>query len=147
MHLGKHMHTHNTKSGKKIELTYGGGILPNRAVRNPTPHEGGFTINANHDEQIIGHINVVADPKMNGDHFVDMVHVNDDYRGEGVASALYQTAEKHIGKFVKPSKFQLPDGKAFWRNRHAKFGALKDVKNESVSRPLLKNILSEEPNE
>lgn len=145
LRLGEVVHRHKTPEGEDVNVVYSGGIPPNYNHQQ-TPHAGGFTLTARaNDGDSMGHIHVVADAKMNGDHFVEMVKVDDDHQRKGIGSALYHAAEKHIGKFLKPSQMQLPDGRAFWNNRKEKFGAIKQsgLQNESVSKPLLEEILSD----
>jgi GNAT superfamily N-acetyltransferase len=43
-----------------------------------------------------------------------MVSVNEKYRRQGIAAAIYQYVTK-LGNTVKPSSIQLPDGKAMWK--------------------------------
>jgi predicted GNAT family acetyltransferase len=148
--LGEVVHKHTTPDGENVNIVYSGGILPHKTSngkgRMVITHAGGFTLTARaNDGDYMGHIHVVADAKMNGDHFVDMVKVDDEHQRKGIASAMYHAAEKHIGKFLKPSQMQLPDGRAFWENRRKKFGAIRQsgLQNESVSKPLLEEILSD----
>jgi len=43
-----------------------------------------------------------------------MVSVNEKYRRQGIAAAIYQYVTK-LGNTIKPSFVQLPDGKAMWK--------------------------------
>lgn len=45
------------------------------------------------------------------------VNVLPDYRRRGIATTLYNYAEKLLGIKLKPSSSQTDDGKAFWQAR------------------------------
>lgn len=47
------------------------------------------------------------------------VDVRPELRRRGIASAMYEYAERELGVVIAPSAAQTRDGKAFWRARRA----------------------------
>jgi GNAT superfamily N-acetyltransferase len=54
-----------------------------------------------------------------GDSVTDL-HIREDHRRRGVATALYKHIEAHIGKHLKRSTHQTYLGNAFWKSRERK---------------------------
>jgi hypothetical protein len=52
--------------------------------------------------------------------YVEMVHVSFHYARQGIATALYDYAEKDLGYTLQPSKWLTRDGAAFRANRSKK---------------------------
>ena len=49
--------------------------------------------------------------------------VDPNFRRQGIASGMYEFAEKELNmKFVKSDDVLTPDGKALWNNPNRKFG-------------------------
>lgn len=55
----------------------------------------------------------------------EFVHVEEDHRRRGIASAMYALAERESGLTVIPATYQLPGGRALWdgNERTPQFGA------------------------
>jgi len=74
---------------------------------------GTYTVRV--DGREVARADVVEDGK--GDYLTS-VHVEDDYKRQGIATALYDFIEADLGRSLRPSPtYQTPDAQAFWRSR------------------------------
>jgi len=78
--------------------------------------EFGLNIPSDH---VVGFLRVVQDEY--GNYYAGKVYLIKDYRRHGIATAMYDAAEKALGKKLvsAPAVFQSEDAKAFWKNRQA----------------------------
>jgi GNAT superfamily N-acetyltransferase len=74
--------------------------------------KGTFVAEVNGEE--VARANVADDGR--GDHLVS-VRVEPQYRRRGIATQLYAGIEAALGRPLKPSETQTPDGSAFWESR------------------------------
>lgn len=52
------------------------------------------------------------------DDYLSIVRVDPEYKRQGIATALYKTIEKHLGRPLRPSPTdQSDEAKAFWAKR------------------------------
>jgi ribosomal protein S18 acetylase RimI-like enzyme len=70
-------------------------------------------IDAYVDDTFVGDLHVVKD----GEWVAYGVRVLPDWQRRGIATQLYNYAEKLLGVKLKPSSSQTDDGKAFWQAR------------------------------
>lgn len=69
-------------------------------------------------KKIIGHL--LVSEQSNGAHITPTyVSVHPNFRGKGIANAMYDMAEKDTGKPLKPSMFQTEYAKKLWERRKA----------------------------
>lgn len=96
--------------------------------------EGDHVITAHHKGKQVG----VAIFNRYGDNLEsDHTEVHKDHRRKGIASAMYQLAEKKSGLKVKPAgNSQTPDAKKLWSQPNRPFG-----KGEGISSPLKNAVL------
>ena len=72
----------------------------------------------------------------NGDHLkASNVSVKPSHRSQGIATKMYQHAEKVHRKPTKPNDIQTPAGKAFWDQKDRKFGKSEWFEKSSVLEP------------
>lgn len=53
----------------------------------------------------------------NDNNQVEMIKIEEEFRRRGLATYLYNYIEKDLNIKLEPNDDQLPDGKAFWKNR------------------------------
>lgn len=53
----------------------------------------------------------------NDNNQVEMIKIEEEFRRRGLATYLYNYIEKDLKIKLEPNDDQLPDGKAFWKNR------------------------------
>ncbi len=97
---------------KKLEES-GTELLPGYVVK----HKLG--VNREHHYTIHKDGNEVGEARLShtGKHVVDL-WVHEKHRRKGLATALYNHIETHLGHKLEPSQtWQTPDGKAFWASR------------------------------
>jgi len=79
--------------------------------------------------EIIGYAILVVGPHV---AIVQAVHVTASARRRGVASALYDAAERHWSVVIKPSPAQTKEGRALWRGMRRANADLRDFRRFSV---------------
>jgi len=81
-----------------------------------------YVINAKAGNNIVGELHFVKSkfkPVLKG----ASVSVDPNYQRKGIASSMYEFAEKELGlKFVKTDDVLTPDGRTLWDNPNRKFG-------------------------
>jgi 8-oxo-dGTP pyrophosphatase MutT (NUDIX family)/GNAT superfamily N-acetyltransferase len=74
------------------------------------------------------------------------VHVDKEHRRKGLATAMYQHAERHSGRKVRRSKDQTDSGKLLWRHGQKQWGNTKFGKNEYFHTLLNKSLKKTDDN-
>lgn len=77
-----------------------------------------MVFNAYVGEEFVGDLYLVY--HTNGEWVPHGVQVVPDFRRQGVATALYNYAEKVLNIKIKPSSSQTDDGAEFWKSRNQK---------------------------
>lgn len=82
----------------------------------------GYSVFATKDKKVIGELKFIKSqfkPVLKATSVV----VNQEYRRQGIASSMYEFAEKQLKtKFVKTDDVLTADGKLLWNNPNRKFG-------------------------
>jgi len=77
--------------------------------------EGG-SISVFYNEEFAGEFNWGRDPEHNN-QYIGSVEIEPDHRRKGLATALYNYAEKLTGEKIIPDPNNSKDAKAFWQSR------------------------------
>ena len=81
-----------------------------------------YVIYAKSSNNIVGELHFIKSkfkPVLKG----GSITVDPNFRRKGIASSMYEFAEKELGlKFVKTDDVLTPDGHALWDNPNRKFG-------------------------
>lgn len=81
-----------------------------------------YVINAKAGNNIVGELHFVKS-KFKAVLKGASVSVDPNYQRKGIASSMYEFAEKELGlKFVKTDDVLTPDGRTLWDNPKRKFG-------------------------
>lgn len=94
----------------------GGGVLPGHPDYNVTHKLG---VNGEHHYEVWKGREWVGEARLShtGKHVVDL-GIKKEHRRQGIAQALYDHIEQHIGHKLEPSPvYQTAEGKRFWEQR------------------------------
>jgi hypothetical protein len=96
-------------------------------VRNPDKSGYDWMYVKGHDSvtgEQIAYTEISADPEGTKSRLAvpHNTWVHENHRRKGIASAMYQYAEKHLGTSLSPDSEQSADAKALWRQKGRPFG-------------------------
>lgn len=107
-------HVHKTKDGSHVIVAYHpdhwdtDSEVSQSASTNIKKHPKGLTAS-----NAIGYLKVVPG-EAQGTSKARYTHVHPNWRRKGVATGMYDHAQKKLKTSMVPSESQSPDGKAFW---------------------------------
>lgn len=101
-----------------VENVLGSGPIQNKAGRSFNVTHG-LGVNGEHHYRVLDAGQEIGEARLShtGKYVVDL-GVKDTYRKQGIASALYDHIEQHLGHALSPSPVhQTKEGTAFWAAR------------------------------
>lgn len=91
-------------------------LLPGYSIKHKIGDNNEHHYTIHHNDKEVGEARL----SHTGKHVVDL-SIHKEHRRKGLATALYNHIEKHLGYKLSPSPtYQTPEGKAFWASRQTK---------------------------
>ena len=82
----------------------------------------GYSVFATKNKEVVGELKFIKS-KFKPNLIATSIVVQPNYRRQGIASSMYEFAEKQLKmKFLKTDDVLTADGKALWNNPNRKFG-------------------------
>jgi ribosomal protein S18 acetylase RimI-like enzyme len=75
-------------------------------------------LNAKGQIMSVGHLHVPTERMYKNTFSVGDVWISEQYRRQGVASKMYELAEKKLGMKAEPSEWRSPEAIMFWNKRN-----------------------------
>lgn len=115
----KHLHTFDSFLNESSDIEYG--------IKNI--EDNSYIVRAMYNGKSVGELHFIKS-RSKSVLMAGSLSVDPNHRRKGIASSMYEFAEKELGmKFVRSEDVLTPDGKLLWNNPNRKFG-LKEESNK-----------------